>query len=117
MVQVFQNLISNAIKFHGQNPPEINISAKKDKNNGNSQFLIMELASNLEHQKQIFEVFKRLHTREQHPGTGIGLAITQKIIIHHGGQNMDRIRTRKRDNILFYYSNQSIYHLKLTTAL
>ena len=39
-----------------------------------------------EHQKQIFEVFKRLHTKEEYPGTGIGLSITQKIIQHHGGE-------------------------------
>ena len=86
MIQVFQNLISYAIKFHGQNPPEINISVQKAKKE-----LIFSVSDNgigikPEHQKQIFEVFKRLHTREQHPGTGIGLSITQKIIIHHGGR-------------------------------
>jgi PAS domain S-box-containing protein len=86
MIQVFQNLISNAIKFHGKNPPDITIAVQKDK-----EELIFEVSDNgigikPEHQKQIFEVFKRLHTREQHPGTGIGLSITQKIINHHGGR-------------------------------
>ena len=38
------------------------------------------------HQKQIFKVFKRLHTRDEYPGTGIGLSIVQKIILHHGGR-------------------------------
>ena len=86
MVQVFQNLISNAIKFHGRNPPEINISVQKDKNEW--IFVVSDNGIGIkpEHQIQIFEVFKRLHTREQHPGTGIGLSITQKIITHHGGR-------------------------------
>ena len=117
MLQVFQNLISNAIKFHGQNPPEINISAEKDKNRWIFAISDNGIGIKLEHQKQIFEVFKRLHTREQHPGTGIGLAITQKIINHHGGQIWIESEPRKRDNILLYYSNQSTNHLKLTTAL
>jgi light-regulated signal transduction histidine kinase (bacteriophytochrome) len=87
MTQVFQNLIINAIKFHGPSPPEINISAHQNgdiwtfavKDNG--------IGINTEHQKQIFEVFKRLqHEREKYPGSGIGLSITQKIITRHGGQ-------------------------------
>ena len=86
MVQVFQNLITNAIKFHGQNPPEINISTQKDKNGWIFTFSDNGIGIKPEHQKQIFEVFKRLHTREQYPGTGIGLSITKKIIKHHGGK-------------------------------
>ena len=87
MLQVFQNLITNAIKFHGQNPPKINISVQKDEKE-----FIFSLSDNgigidPKHQKQIFEVFKRLHhNREEYPGSGIGLSITQKIINHHGGR-------------------------------
>jgi PAS domain S-box-containing protein len=86
MVQVFQNLINNAIKFHGQNTPNIYISAQKDDQKW--KFAVKDNGIGIEpkHQKQIFKVFKRLHTREEYPGTGIGLSITQKIIIHHGGQ-------------------------------
>ncbi|MGB9201486.1 PAS domain S-box protein [Methanobacterium sp.] len=86
MIQVFQNLITNAIKFHGSNPPEINISVQKDKKEW--KFVVKDngIGIDLKHQQKIFEVFKRLHTRDQYPGTGIGLSITQKIIIHHGGQ-------------------------------
>ena len=102
MLQVFQNLISNAIKFHGQNPPEINISAEKDKNRWIFAISDNGIGIKLEHQKQIFEVFKRLHTREQHPGTGIGLAITQKIIIHHGGQIW--IESEPQKGTTFYFT-------------
>ncbi len=86
MIQVFQNLITNAIKFQGEKRPEINISAHK----GDSEwtFAIKDNGIGIEsnHQKQIFEVFKRLHTREEYPGTGIGLSIVQKIITHHDGR-------------------------------
>ena len=61
-----------------------------------------------EHQKQIFEVFKRLHTREQYPGTGIGLSITKKIIKHHGGKIWVKSELRKRNNILFHYSSWNL---------
>ena len=86
MVQVFQNLINNAIKFHGQNTPNIYISTQKDDQKW--KFAVKDNGIGIEqkHQKQIFKVFKRLHTREEYPGTGIGLSITQKIISHHGGQ-------------------------------
>jgi PAS domain S-box-containing protein len=86
MVQVFQNLLINAIKFRGEEPPEIHISAEKGE--GEWTFSISDNGIGIkpEHQKQIFEVFKRLHTREEYPGTGIGLSICQKIIRHHGGR-------------------------------
>ena len=86
MVQVFQNLINNAIKFHGQKPPEIHISAQKGVNEW--KFALQDNGIGIEpkHQKQIFKVFKRLHNRDEYPGTGIGLSIVQKIILHHGGR-------------------------------
>ena len=86
MVQVFQNLISNSIKFRGQKTPEIHISA--DNNEKEWKFAVSDNGIGIEpkHQKQIFEVFKRLHTREEYPGSGIGLSICQKIVERHGGR-------------------------------
>ena len=86
MLQVFQNLISNAIKFRGKVSPKIDISARKVyeewifavKDNG--------IGISPKHREQIFEVFKRLHTREEYPGTGIGLSIAQKIVERHNGR-------------------------------
>ena len=87
MIQVFQNLISNAIKFHGQNLPEINISVQEDEKEWIFSVSDNGIGIDPKYQKQIFEVFKRLdHNREEYPGSGIGLSITQKIILHHGGR-------------------------------
>ena len=87
MLQVFQNLITNAIKFHGQNPPKINISVQKGEKEWIFSVSDNGIGIDSKHQNQIFEVFKRLHhNRDEYPGSGIGLSITQKIIIHHGGQ-------------------------------
>jgi light-regulated signal transduction histidine kinase (bacteriophytochrome) len=86
MMQVFQNLITNAIKFRGVEPPKIDISAKKNEKEWIFAITDNGIGINPEHQKQIFEVFKRLHTQEEYPGTGIGLSIVQKIILHHHGR-------------------------------
>jgi PAS domain S-box-containing protein len=86
--QVFQNLITNAIKFQGKNTPEIHISVQKQRYYKEWIFAVKDNGIGIErrHQERIFEVFKRLHTREEYPGTGIGLSIVKKIIKHHGGQ-------------------------------
>jgi PAS domain S-box-containing protein len=86
MQQVFQNLITNSIKFHGPKSPEINISAQKGQTYWTFSISDNGIGIKPEHQKQIFDVFKRLHTRDEYPGTGIGLSIVQKIINHHNGQ-------------------------------
>ena len=86
MMQVFQNLIANAIKFHGQQSPEIYITAQNDNNKWTFAVKDNGIGIEPEYQKQIFEVFKRLHTRAKYPGSGIGLSVTQKIIKRHGGR-------------------------------
>ena len=88
MGQVFQNLITNAIKFRGQKTPEIHISVQKQKYYKECTFAVKDNGIGIDpkHQELIFEVFKRLHTREEYPGTGIGLSIVKKIINNHGGQ-------------------------------
>ena len=84
--QVFQNLIANAIKFRGQKTPKIYISAKKDKKGWRFSVSDNGIGIDPTHKKRIFEVFKRLHTRDEYPGSGIGLSICQKIVERHGGQ-------------------------------
>jgi len=85
MIQLFQNLISNAIKYNN-NIPKVHISVvKKDKE---YVFSIKDngIGIDEDHLERIFTIFQRLHTREQYDGTGIGLAISLRILQQHGGK-------------------------------
>ncbi len=84
--QLFQNLLSNAIKFHGDKPPEIHVSAQNFEKEWLFGVSDNGIGINHNHQEQIFNIFKRLHTRKEYEGTGIGLAICKRIIERHGGR-------------------------------
>lgn len=85
-VQLFQNLIGNAIKFRGKETPVVRISAEKE--NQEWTFVVADNGIGIapEHAKTIFQIFKRLHTHTEYPGSGIGLSICQKIVEQHGGR-------------------------------
>lgn len=86
LVNLFQNLISNALKFHGEKPPVVHVEARRD--NGFWIFSVRDEGIGIDpaHFDRIFQLFQRLHTRDEYPGTGLGLAICQKIVHHHGGR-------------------------------
>jgi light-regulated signal transduction histidine kinase (bacteriophytochrome) len=86
MVQLFQNLIANALKFRSERPLEIHIGARSEE--GRWVFWVRDNGIGIEAQyfERIFQVFQRLHTRNKYPGTGIGLAICKKIVERHGGK-------------------------------
>jgi PAS domain S-box-containing protein len=96
--QLFQNLIGNAIKFRGEEPPRIHLSCEKIEDSAIQIpqsaidtgwiFSVKDngIGIELEHAERIFGIFQRLHTREQYPGSGIGLAVCKKIVQRHGGQ-------------------------------
>ena len=86
LAQVFQNLVANGIKFHGEEIPIINISAKKKASEWVFSVQDNGIGIDPEYSEKIFEVFKRLHKKEEYQGTGIGLAVCKKIVERHGGR-------------------------------
>jgi light-regulated signal transduction histidine kinase (bacteriophytochrome) len=85
LVQVLQNLILNGIKFHGEETPKIHITAEKKASEWVFSVHDNGIGIDPQYSEKIFEVFKRLHTRERYPGTEIGLAVCKKIIERQGG--------------------------------
>ena len=86
LAQLLQNLVSNAIKYRRGEPPEIRISAEP--RGPLWAFAVTDKGIGVEPRfaRSVFEVFKRLHSRKEFPGTGIGLAICKRIVERHGGE-------------------------------
>jgi Na+/proline symporter/signal transduction histidine kinase len=87
LAQLFQNLIGNAIKFHGERPPEVKIAAERRDQDHAWLFSVADNGIGIDPQyhEHVFRLFQRLHTRTAYPGTGIGLALCKKIVERHGG--------------------------------
>jgi signal transduction histidine kinase len=84
--QVFQNLIANALKFRGERSPRVEIQAEIS--GGMWQFSVADngIGIDKENAGRLFQMFQRLHTRDEYEGTGIGLAISKRIVERHGGR-------------------------------
>ena len=84
--QLLQNLVANAIKFCGASPPRIRVSSFRMR----SEWVVVVkdrgIGIDLEYHEQIFQIFKRLHSRQEYPGVGIGLAVCKRIVERHGGR-------------------------------
>ena len=86
LLQVFQNLIGNGIKFRGEQPPQIHVSAVKNKKEWIFSVKDNGIGIESRHLDRIFMIFQRLHKRSQYSGTGIGLAIVKKVVERHNGR-------------------------------
>lgn len=84
--RLFQNLIGNALKFRGDEPPRIHIGAAR----GQGDWVVSVRDNGIgiapEHRERVFVIFQRLHSQSKFPGTGIGLAIAKRIVERHGGK-------------------------------
>jgi PAS domain S-box-containing protein len=102
LIQVFQNLIGNSIKFRDSAAPQVHVAAENRpadwvfsvKDNG--------IGIDPQYAKQIFEVFQRLHNRTEYPGSGIGLAIAKKIVERHGGHIW--VDSQPRQGATFFFT-------------
>ncbi len=101
--QVFMNLVSNAIKFRRADEPlRIHVGARRM--DGFWEFAVADngIGIEAEYLDRIFVIFQRLHTKDQYPGTGIGLAIVKRIVDRHGGKV--RVESTPGDGSTFLFT-------------
>ncbi|MGZ5243082.1 MAG: GAF domain-containing sensor histidine kinase [Bacteroidia bacterium] len=102
MMQLFQNLIENAIKFRRDENPKININAVKEDDKWLFSVADNGIGIDPVYEDKIFQLFQRLHTREQYPGTGIGLAICKKIVEQYNGKIW--VESKVGEGTTFYFT-------------
>ena len=102
LMQMFQNLIGNALKFRGEGPPIIHVSAQPQADGWVLSVRDNGLGIEPAYFEKIFQLFQRLHTRKQYPGTGIGLAICKRIVERHGGAIW--VESQPGQGSTFYFS-------------
>lgn len=114
MVQLLHNLIDNSIKFHGNEPPRIHVGARQM----SERWLLFVRDNGIgidpQYTEKVFVIFQRLHSREEYPGTGVGLAICRKIIERHSGHIW--VDSEPGKGATFYFTLQPANGQKPATA-
>ncbi len=102
LTQVFQNLIGNALKYRGPEPPRVHVSAERA--DGMWRFQVRDNGAGIEpeHRGRVFRLFQRLHDRPDVQGSGIGLAICKKIVERHGGRIW--VESQRGSGSTFFFS-------------
>ncbi len=86
LVQLFQNLIGNAVKYHGEAPPRVHVSARMEGDKAVFSVKDNGIGIDPRYHDRIFQLFQRLHSREEYEGTGIGLTMCRRIVEQHNGK-------------------------------
>jgi PAS domain S-box-containing protein len=102
LVLLLQNLIGNAIKFHSNSSPRVHVAAERREQDWAFSVEDNGIGIDPQYAQRIFEVFQRLHSRADYPGTGIGLAICKKIVERHRGRIW--VRSRLGEGATFYFT-------------
>jgi len=106
--QLFQNLIDNALKFRGNEPPRVEVGAEK----GDSEWVFSVrdngIGMDSRFKDRVFIIFQRLHTRDEYEGTGVGLAVSKRIVERHGGEIWFKSEPGKGTTFYFTIPAQSI---------
>jgi PAS domain S-box-containing protein len=100
--QLFQNLIANAIRYRSSRPPEIHVAARERETDWLFSIQDNGIGIDPKFKEQIFGIFKRLHTANEHPGTGMGLAICQRVVERAGGRIW--VESEPRRGSTFYFT-------------
>ena len=86
--QLFQNLISNSIKYTSQDNPKVEIGCRENFEGNGLVYFVKDngIGIDMEFKDRVFEIFKRLHGKDEYEGSGVGLAICKKIVNQNNGE-------------------------------